>query len=237
VPGSGTSDLGYEVCDEAVIEVVVGDATVNSLTPSSGIPGDLVTINGADFVSVHEVYIDGFSYGNPDTENVIIVEEITPTSITIRWPNLGNGAHEVGVGIPGAVSPTVTFTQTGELEADEPANDAPGTTTTQIDVGEAWVGAFGTGEFDDWIIVDIPADGDYDFILYWTGGSGDMDFLLYDSGLNNICFSYYSNPEADCVEQTLTAGTYYMLVEDFDAAVGNVTNTTYRLTVDETPSE
>jgi hypothetical protein len=143
----------------------------------------------------------------------------------------------VGVGIPGAVSAPVTFTQTAELEADEPANDAPGTTTTQIDVGEAWVGAFGTGEVDDWILVDIPADGSYDFILYWTGGSGDMDFLLYDSTLTNVCFSFYSNPEADCVGQNLTAGLYYMLVEDFDAIIGNVTNTTYRLTVDETPEE
>ncbi|MCL7961792.1 MAG: Ig-like domain-containing protein [marine benthic group bacterium] len=236
-PGTGTSGLGYEVCDEAVIEVVVGAATVTGLTPATGIPGQTVTINGSGFVSVHEVFIDGFSYGNPDTENVVIVEEITPTSITIRWPNLGNGGHDVGVGIPGAVSAPVTFTQTAELEADEPANDLPGTTTTQIDVGEAWVGAFGTGEVDDWIIVDIPADGDYDFILYWTGGSGDMDFLLYDDTLTNVCFSYYSNPEADCVEQTLTAGTYYMLVEDFDAIVGNVTNTTYRLTVDATPEE
>jgi len=233
---TGTTGLGYKICDEVVIEVVVGDATVTGVTPSSGIPGQTVTINGSGFVSVHEVYIDGFSYGNP-TVGSIIVEEVTPTSITIRWPNVGDGAHDVGVGIPGAVSAPVTFTQTASLEADEPANDDPGTTTTQIDVGEAWVGAFGTGEVDDWIIVEIAADGDYDFVLDWTGGSGDLDFLLYDGGLNNICFSYYSQPEADCVEQTLTAGTYYMLVEDFDAIVGNVTDTTYRLTVDATPSE
>ena len=74
-------------------------------------------------------------------------------------------------------------------------------------------------------------------MLDWTGGSADMDFLLYDSAFNNICNSFYSQPEADCVELTLAPDTYYMLVEDWDAFTGNVTNSTYRLTVDATPSE
>ena len=97
-------------------------------------------------------------------------------------------------------------------------------------------GAFGTGEFDDWIIVNIPAAGTYDFVVDWDVAGQDLDLLLYADGGGeaggNICFSYYSKPEADCVGQNLAAGTYYVLIEDYSALTGSPTNVNYRFTVD-----
>lgn len=226
---TGTADLGVERCAETAIEVVVGTPDLTSLSPSSGGFQDVVTINGTGFVSVHQLYLDGFDYS-------YLIESQTPTAITFQWPNLGNGDHTVEVGIPGSPSNSLTFTQSSDAEAHEPANDDPGTTTSTLTASGVYVGGFGTGEFDDWIEVTIPEDGTYDFVLYWNTGQ-DLDLILFDDTLTDFCFSFYSNPEADCVGQELTAGTYYALVEDFSASIGDVQTSSYALRVDAVEEE
>jgi len=212
---------------------VISRPVLTAITPAEGVPGDVIVIEGTGFESYMEVFDGIDSLGGTDG---LFVEEITATSVTLRWPILSNGEHSLSVGVPGLVSDPLVFTQTAALEADEPANDSDATTTTQITVGEFWQGAFGTGEFDDWIIVEIPADGTYDFVLDWDDDNQDLDLILFADGGgeagDDICASFYSKPEADCVDQNLTAGTYYVLVEDFSAAIGSPANINYRLTVD-----
>jgi hypothetical protein len=217
----------------ATVVVLGAPPELTALSSESGVPGDLVVVTGSGFEPLMEVFIDGTSIGGVGS---LLVEEITATSVSFYWPIIADGQHEITIGVFPLFSNALTFEQTGQLEADEPANDLDTTTTTQITVGEAWVGAFGTGEFDDWIIVDIPADGTYDFVVDWDVDGQDLDLLLYADGGGgagaNLCVSFYSKPEADCVGQALTAGTYYVLIEDFSAATGSPANINYRFTVD-----
>lgn len=213
--GTGTSGLGVERCAETAIEVVVGVPDLTSLSPASGAFQGEVTVNGTGFVSVHQLYIDGFDYS-------YLIESRSATALTFQWPNLGNGAHSVEVGIPGSVSNALTFTQTSDVEANEPENDDPATTTATMDAGGVYVGGFvdGGADEDDWIIVTVGADGDYAPVLHWNSGQ-DLDFYLYpdDGGApgDEICHSWYSQPEDECGTVTLTAGTYWVLVQDFTA--------------------
>jgi len=224
--GTGTSGLGVERCAEAAIEVIVGVPDLTSLSPASGAFQDEVTINGTGFVSVHQLYIDGFDYS-------YLIESLTGSAITFQWPNVGNGDHTVEVGIPGSVSNTLTFTQTSDAEANEPENDSDVTTTATMDAGGVYVGGFGTvpGDIDDWIIVTVPADGGYAPVLYWNSGQ-DLDLLVYDDVGENLCVSYYSQPEDECGTLELTAGTYYVLVEDYTALIGSPALASYALRFD-----
>lgn len=228
--GTGTSGLGVERCDEAAIEVVVGIPDLTSLSPATGGFQDEVTINGTGFVSVHLLFIDGFDYS-------YLIESQTATAITFSWPDVGNGDHTVEVGILGSPSNALTFTQTSNVEANEPENDDPATTTSTMDAGGVYVGSFGTaaGDIDDWIIVTVGEDGDYAPILYWNSGQ-DLDLYVYpdDGGApgDEICHSWYSQPEDECGTQTLTAGTYWILVEDFSALVGSPGPASYAFRLD-----
>jgi hypothetical protein len=79
-------------------------------------------------------------------------------------------------------------------------------------------------DFDDWIEITVGADGFYSPVLFWNSGQ-DMDLLFYDVDFNNICVSYYSNPEDECGSLELTAGTYWAYINDFS---GGTFDTTYR---------
>jgi hypothetical protein len=213
----------------ATVAVLGAPPELTGLSAVSGVPGDLVVINGTGFEPVMEVFIDGASIGGAGS---ISVEEITATSVSFYWPITDDGEHAVTVGVFPLFSNPLTFAQTDRLEADEPENDDDATTETQITIGEGWVGAFGTGEYDDYIAVNIPAAGTYDFVLDWDVAGQDLDLVLYDDTQTALCTSYFSKPEADCVGQELAAGTYYVLVEDYDAATGSPTDVNYRLSTE-----
>jgi uncharacterized RmlC-like cupin family protein len=227
-PVSG-DPLEYEVCEDAVVEVIVATPTVTGISPASGAAFDTITIQGSGFVSAHRVFIDGTV---PANDNGMLIVSVSDTELRFVWPALENGGHEVIVGVaPDKLGASQTFTQTAgiEVEPNEPANDDPGT-APGLTAPFTYVGGFGTGEFDDWIVVTVPADGTYEPILDWNSGL-DLDLLLWgdDLTVDPICVSYYSQPENECGPQELTAGTYYLLIEDYSAATGTVFNSTYQV--------
>lgn len=213
---------------EATLEIVL-TPTITTVTPASGGFGGAVVIDGSNFDGLTALLIDNVDYS-------YLIESSSATSITFKWPDVGVRAHEIVVQTAGASSAPATYTQDSDVEAHEPENEDPGTTTATMDAGEVFVGAFGTfeGDIDDWIVVTVAADGDYAPVLHWNTGQ-DLDLLVYDSDLNNICFSYYSQPEDECGTIALTAGTYYVLVEDFSALVGDVQQSSYGLRFDPVP--
>jgi hypothetical protein len=77
--------------------------------------------------------------------------------------------------------------------------------------------------------VVIPADGDYDFTLDWSVGS-DIDMFVCPSpgditGDCNFDAATGNKPEATTI--TLTAGTYWIVAEDFGGdAAGSVIHVT-----------
>ena len=93
-----------------------------------------------------------------------------------------------------------------------------------IDAGGYYIGGTGGADVLDYVEVTVGADGSYSPVLYWNSGQ-DMDFALYDSGLSELCHSWYSNPEDECGSLELAAGTYYAEMFDFS---GGTFNATYR---------
>ena len=108
----------------------------------------------------------------------------------------------------------------------EPENDVPGTTPITILGGGYYIGGTGNATVDqfDFITVTIEADGFYSPVLYWNSGQ-DMDLYLYDENLVEICHSWYSNPEDECGSVQLSAGTYFIEVQDYSEGTFD---TTYR---------
>ena len=216
---------GYEACDEVEISVLVEAPTVTGISPASAGAFTEVTVQGSGFVSAHQLFIDGVFPGN---ENSLAITSITDTEFKFLWPAFDDdGAHDVYVGVPpDAISDAVSFTQTEGITAEpfEPENDDPGTTPIGIDAGGYYIGGTGGADVIDYVEVTVGADGNYSPVLYWNSGQ-DMDFALYDSGLTEICHSWYSNPEDECGSVALTAGTYYAEMYDFS---GGTFNTTYR---------
>lgn len=231
-PVSG-KPLDYGVCGDTDVEVIVGAPTFTGFSQASGAAFDTITIQGSGFVSAHTVYIDGVFPGN---DSGIFIVSLTDTEIRFVWPALENGAHEVIVGVaPDALSAAQTFTQTAGIEGEafEPENDDPATAPI-VTAPFTYIGGFGTGEFDDWFEITVPADGTFEPIVDWNT-SLDLDLLLFNEGdfEEPICVSYYSQPENECGPQELTAGTYYLLIQDFSARTGNVFTSTYTVYFEE----
>jgi hypothetical protein len=218
---------GYEICDEVNISVIVEAPVVTGISPATGAAFTEVTVQGSGFVSAHQLFIDGVFPGN---DNSLVITSVTDTEFKFLWPALDDdGAHDVYVGVPPeAISDAVSFIQTEGITAEpfEPENDDPSTSPIGIDAGGYYIGGMGNNEvdFDDWIEITVGADGFYSPVLFWNSGQ-DMDLLFYDVDFNNICVSYYSNPEDECGSLELTAGTYWAYINDFS---GGTFDTTYR---------
>jgi hypothetical protein len=225
------SDLaeGYEICDEVSIAVVVQAPTVTGISPATGPAFSEVTVQGSGFVSAHNLFIGGILPGDNYT---LTITSITDTELKFIWPALpqvGLAEYDVIVGVvPDALSDGVSFVQTEGITAEpfEPENDTAATTPISIDAGGFYIGGTGNSEVDtdDWIEITVGVDGDYSPVLFWDSGQ-DMDLYFYDENLTEICHSWYSNPEDECGSVTLTAGTYYALIQDFS---GGTFDTTYR---------
>ena len=218
-----------------VVQVVVAaPGSLTGVTPAAGDAFGTITLEGTELVTAHEIYIDNFDYSNR-----MFVQSVAEdgTSITMVWPAMpDDGVHESWVGIaPDKLAGPVQFTQTTGItaEAHEPANDLAATTTAVLTDGQ-YIGGFGTGETLDYIVVDIPADGNYAPVLNWASWV-DLDFVFYDETETEICHSWYSQPEDECGTLELTAGTYYARARDYTGATGTITTLTYIVTVTEMP--
>jgi len=86
-----------------------------------------------------------------------------------------------------------------------------------------------TGSADHFYKVVIPADGDYDFTLDWTVGS-DLDMFVCPSpgAIDDTCnFDAATGNQPEATTITLTAGTYWVVAEDFGGdAAGSVIHVT-----------
>jgi hypothetical protein len=75
----------------------------------------------------------------------------------------------------------------------------------------------------------VPADGDYTISLDWSAGS-DIDMILCDDvACSNPDFTAATGDQPEVATYTLTAGTYYVIAEDFGEDAGGAT-ITFKLT-------
>jgi hypothetical protein len=138
-------------------------------------------------------------------------------------------------GLPLAI-PATTEVTVGPL-ATTAGTDDPSTAPTipVSDVGFAGVfrdAADFTASADHFYKVDIPADGDYDISLDWSVGS-DIDMFICPApgAITASCdFTAATGDQPEAATFTLTAGTYYVVAEDFggDAGLSTLTITVAR---------
>jgi len=221
--------VGYEICDAVKVLVLVAPPTITGLSPNTGDSFMEVTVQGSGLVSAHEVFIGGTF---PQHNFTYLITSVTDTELKFIWPALPEpGIGEdfgvlVGIAPDDLVSAGI-FVQLGGIEAEpnEPLNDLQATTPIGIDAGGSYIGGFGGGDDFDWIEITVGVDGSYAPVVDWNQSGQDIDLYIYDSGLTELCHSWYGHPEDECGTLELTAGTYWAEVQDYS---GGVFNSTYR---------
>ena len=87
---------------------------------------------------------------------------------------------------------------------------------------------------DHFYKVTIPADGDYTITVDWTTGIGsDIDMFFCESPVagdfSNCAFDGATGSKPETAVFTLTAGTYFIVAEDFG---GDADGTTLKVQID-----
>jgi hypothetical protein len=223
VSGSVTTTAG--VLAVGATPATVLEPIIASTVLASG-AGATVSITGSSLSAtgfVTQVLVDGSPLGN--------ITVVSANQIDAQMPTLLDGTYDVEVSVGGVASNTGSWTQAGGFDEDEAANDDPGTAPT-ISAPFEFNGSFeGAPEEDDFFVFTLSADATLVIDLNWTPAK-DLDILVTDVGVTTaFCTdgATGARPEQSVCE--LTAGTYILWLNDFDAADnGNATPVTYTVT-------
>lgn len=212
--GTGSSELGYEVCDEVAIEVVVPPPSAVAIAPASGLVGEVITLNITGLLEPHAVFIDGLEL------NEIFVESRTENQIVFWYPFNGVGEHQITVGVPGVTSDPVTFELTSAGSADDPAYLDPGTAPlTGIPFKK--VAYLDASVLDHFYLVEVGApttiviDTDWDTEM-------DLDILVTDGAFTAfVCTDGATGAQPEQSVCALpAAGQYLIWINNYDETSG-----------------
>jgi hypothetical protein len=199
---------------------------ITSLTPNSGPVGAPVLITGMRISPL----------GAPPTATVGSVSatefivSYSDTSLELMMPNAGaSGDHPVVI-YAGAESNALTWTQLGQQDSDEPANDDPDT-ASEISLPADRVGSFLDGDVFDTFRLTLNSNATLAALLDWNMNK-DLDVLVLDSQFSDfVCGQQGNTPnKPEELYCPLPAGDYYILIRDYDAATsGDFSPVSYRL--------
>jgi hypothetical protein len=212
--GTGSGGLGYEVCDEVAIEVVVPPPTAVAIDPASGLVGEVVTLDITGLLPPHAVFIDGLEL------NSIFIETRTEDQIVFWYPFSGIGEHEVTVGVPGVTSDPVTFELTSAGSSDDPDYLDPGTAPlTAIPFKK--VAYLDADVVDHFYLVEVGAATTIVIDLDWDSGA-DLDILVTDGAFTAfVCTDGATGAQPEQSTCALPeAGQYLVWINSYDAAAG-----------------
>jgi hypothetical protein len=224
VTGTATTTAGVLALGATPATVLAPQLTSTVLASGAGAT---VSITGTGLSStgfVTQVLVDGTPLGN--------ITVVSANQIDARMPTFGtDGTFDVEVTVGGVASNTGTWTQSGGFNENEAVNDDPGTAPV-ITAPFEFTGAFeGAPEEDDFFLFTVTSDVTLVIDLSWNPAK-DLDILVTDVGVTTVVCSdgaTGARPEQSvCV---LTAGTYILWLNDFDAfANGDTTPVTYTVT-------
>lgn len=190
---------------------------LTSLDVTSGAVGTYVTITGTDLLTPHRVWVDGSEVG------FLQDGDATATEVSFWMPNpgfQGAGDYDVQVGLEGDLSNALTFTLTVGNGPDEALNDDPGTAPPAPAFPFTFVDYLDAADVDDFYSFTLAADATVVFDMDWDSGA-DFDILVTDGAFT--AFACTNGATAGKPEQAvcpLTAGTYLLWLNSYDAAPG-----------------
>jgi hypothetical protein len=170
------------------------------------------------------VLLDGEKLGNFTVDS--------DGQITAQMGTFGTaGAFDVEVSVGGVVSNAATWTQAADCDELDAVNDAPGTAPA-IAAPFEFAGAFeGAPEEDDFFVFTLSKSATIVIDLDWSPAK-DLDILVTTGGFSGfVCTNGATGARPERATCALSAGTYYLWLNDFDAdANGNTTPVTYTVT-------
>lgn len=205
---TGTGDIGYETCDEANIAVFAEQPEVVSITPTSGLVGEVVTLDYTSGLPDNLVFINGVEL------NPLFVESVTDTEIVFWWPYNGVDIHTVAVGWLVLPSEEVEFELTSAESADSPAYLDPGTAPlTSLPMKK--VAYLQPTVLDHYYLIELAAPATVIIDLDWDSGS-DLDILVVDEALSFECTDGATGAQPEQSVCALGAGGHLIWINDYD---------------------
>jgi len=212
---TGTSDIGYETCDEANIAVFAEQPAVVSITPISGLVGQVVTIDYTSGLPDNLVFIDGVEL------NPMFVNSVTDTEIVFWWPYNGVDFHTVAVGWLVLPSEEVEFELTSDGSADSPAYLTHATAPLTALPIDAKVAYLQPTVLDHYYRIVLAAPATVVIDLDWDTGI-DIDLLVRNA--DNTAWDCTDGATGAQPEQSiceLSAGEHVIRVNNYDEGSTN----------------
>jgi len=211
---TGPNDPGYEICDEANIGVFAEQPAISSITPTSGLVGEIVTINYTSGLPANLVFLDGIEL------NPLFVQSVTDTEIVFWWPYNGVDLHTVAVGWLVLPSETVEFELTSDGSVDDPAYLEFATAPlTALPLKK--VAYLQPTVLDHYYLISLAAPATVIIDLDWDSGI-DIDLLVRNA--TNTAWDCTDGATGAQPEQsvcTLGAGDHVIWVNNYDEGSTN----------------
>jgi hypothetical protein len=218
-------------------ELKVFDGTVSSLTPAAN-QSITVSLNNATFDPATATFSVGATPAllidaTPNTATLIPA----PASSGLLFINgvVIDSLPQFALTLSNAVTDTLTVGPAGTAPGSDDQATAPSLSVPGVGFSAPFsdVPDFAASEFHYYKLV-IPADGVYTISTDWTAGS-DIDQFVCTSpvdtvGFSNCDFAAASANQPESADYTLTAGTYFVVIDDFgqDANGATITITVAR---------
>ena len=211
---TGPNDPGYEICDEANIGVFAEQPAISSITPTSGLVGEIVTINYTSSLPANLVFLDGIEIDS------LFVQSVTDTEIVIWWPYNGIDLHTVAVGWLVLPSETVDFELTSSGSADDPVY-LDHTTAPLTALPLKKVAYLQPTVLDHYYLIELAAPATVVIDLDWDSGS-DLDILVRDQAWTGYeCTDGATGAQPEQSVCDLPAGGHIIWINDYDESSAN----------------
>ncbi len=224
--GANTLKATSPQLDSIIFTAQAVPPTITSLDPASGLVGTRVRIVGqhlANQAAVTAVTLNG-------TDIDLFVVSTHSDSVVVLMPLAGTaGAHTVVVQAAGAASAGAGWQQIGMQEAGDPDNDNQATAPA-VALPLDFVGTFNSGDENDFYNVTLSAPATLVIDLDWDAPGLDLDVVVVSNpSLATQCANGATGARPEQSVCSLPAGDYSILVNDYDASMGDYSATSYRL--------
>jgi hypothetical protein len=201
-------DLPYQ----ATLSVVAPNVTAVAPDPAGAEDALTITGTGLSLAGLTTtVSLNGFPAAS--------VTVVSAAELTVVPPLFGDaGAVEVVVTVGGVASTPVSYTQTGQWDAEayEPGNDdLPDAPIIGSPVN--FTGSVDGTDVDDLFRIVVTEETTFDLTMDWTDAAADLDIAVVNEGFTAyVCADGATGAKPENTVCTLSPGTYFLWVNFYD---------------------